>query len=416
MHLRRVLRWQQMAVLGIVVMFATATFQDQAIARGNKSAKSEKHKRPIHGPNYRPPYADIVIDDKSGQVLHETNADEPRHPASLTKIMTLYMLFEQIEAGRLKLDSRLDVSKHAAIQNPTKLGLKAGSTITVEEAIKGMVTRSANDAAVVVAEAVGGTEQEFGRLMTTRARMLGMRSTTYVNASGLPDLEQITTARDQAVLGHAIQHRFPVYYQYFAIPSFRYRNAEIRNHNALLGNVKGVDGIKTGYTEASGYNLVTSCRRDDKHIVAVVLGGKSNSARDARMRELIEQHLPQAAVQRTAPTVIELGGEENSASVPAAPEVASSRAVPLPAPKPDTLKASSEAQGEELSAKAQATDEKAQASDEKPAPSRKAHARGSKRQSSRPRDNGMQGAATPGYTFGLFAPAPTAAPYYRSAH
>ena len=144
------------------------------------------------------------------------------------------------------------------MQNPTKLGLKPGGKISVDDAIKGLVTRSANDAAVVVAEAIGGTEQEFARLMTAKARALGMSNTSYYNASGLPDDEQFTTARDQATLGRAIQHRFPVYYQYFATPSFRYRNQDIRNHNALLGNVKGVDGIKTGYTEASGYNLVTS--------------------------------------------------------------------------------------------------------------------------------------------------------------
>src|SRR5207248_2333737 len=166
-----------------------------------------------------------------------------------------------------------------------------------------------------------------------KARMLGMTSTTYVNASGLPAEEQITTARDQAILGRAIQHRFPVYYQYFATPSFRYRNAEIRNHNALLGNVKGVDGIKTGYTEASGYNLVTSCRRDDKHIVAVVLGGSSNASRDARMRELIEAHLSQASVLRTEPIVTELGRQEEGQGAPAAPELAASRSVPAAKPE-----------------------------------------------------------------------------------
>jgi D-alanyl-D-alanine carboxypeptidase len=411
-----VVAWQRLAVAGLVAMFAIGALQEEAAARASshKAAKSERHHRVIHGPNYRPPYAAIVIDDKSGQVLHAMNADEPRHPASLTKIMTLYLLFEHIEAGRLKLDSRLDVSNHAAVQNPTKLGLKPKGTITVEDAIKGIVTKSANDAAVVVAEAIGGTEAEFARLMTTKARMLGMTSTTYVNASGLPDLEQITTARDQAVLGRAIQHRFPVYYQYFATPSFRYRNIEMRNHNALLGNVKGVDGIKTGYTEASGYNLVTSCRRDDKHIVAVVLGGTSNAARDARMRQLIEEHLPQAAVQRTKPIVTELGGQQGGSGVPIAPELATSRSVPAEKVEgPSTAKAEPQGSSEQLSAKALA-------SEEKPAPSRaKAHVRGSKRQSSKPRDNGKpaaQGAATPGYTFSIFAPASASPMYSRAVH
>src|SRR4029078_7820363 len=265
--------------------------------------------RAIHGPNYRPPYAAIVIDDKSGQVLHEDHADEPRHPASLTKIMTLYLLFEQLEARTVKLDTPFSISTQAAIQNPTKLGLRANQTIKVEDAIKGLVTKSANDAAVVIAEALGGSEEEFAKLMTLKARMAGMTSTTYINAWGLPAVEQVTTARDQALLGHSIQHRFPIYYQYFATPSFLWRGAEMRNHNNLLGNVRGVDGIKTGYTEASGYNLVTSVRRDERHIVAVVLGGTSNAARDARMRQLIEEYISFASSQRTVPVIVDSHGE-----------------------------------------------------------------------------------------------------------
>jgi len=277
--------WLRVAGLLIALMIAGAGW-DQTQAR---SPRKDPPQRPIHGPNYHPPYAAIVVDDKSGFVLHEISADEPRHPASLTKIMTLYLLFEQLEAG--------------------KLGLKANQTIKVEDAIKGLVTKSANDAAVVVAEAIGGSEEEFAKLMTLKARALGMTSTTYVNASGLPAEEQITTARDQAVLGRAIQHRFPGYYQYFATPSFHYKGAEMHNHNALLGQVKGVDGIKTGYTEASGYNLVSSVRRDEKHIVAVVLGGTSNAARDARMRQLIEDYISQASAQRTVPVIVDANGE-----------------------------------------------------------------------------------------------------------
>jgi D-alanyl-D-alanine carboxypeptidase len=279
---------------------------DQTEAR---SPRNDPPKRVIHGPNYRPPYAALVVDDKSGFVLHEVSADEPRHPASLTKIMTLYLLFEQLDGGKLKLDTPLQISPRAAVQNPTKLGLKANQTITVEDAIKGLVTKSANDAAVVVAEAIGGSEEEFAKLMTLKARALGMTSTTYVNASGLPAQEQVTTARDQAVLGRAIQHRFPSFYRYFATASFRYKGVEMHNHNALLRQVKGVDGIKTGYTEASGYNLVSSVRRDEKHIVAVVLGGTSNAARDARMRQLIEDHISQASTQRSVPFVREANGQ-----------------------------------------------------------------------------------------------------------
>jgi D-alanyl-D-alanine carboxypeptidase len=205
-----------------------------------------------------------------------------------------------------------------------------------------------------VAEAIGGSEDEFAKLMTLKAAALGMTGTTYVNASGLPAEAQITTARDQAVLGRAIQHRFPVYYQYFATPSFRYKGAEMRNHNNLLGQVKGVDGIKTGYTEASGYNLTSSVRRDDKHIVAVVLGGTSNGARDARMRQLIEQHISQASTQRTAPIIVETNAQDSAqqdsahrdsprqdgarvvAIAPATPDaaVASAKADPVPVPRP----------------------------------------------------------------------------------
>jgi len=306
----RISRAYWLALAGLVATLTIAAAScDPAQARV-KSKRDHSRPRAIHGPNYHPPYADIVVDDKSGLVLHEVSADEPRHPASLTKIMTLYLLFEQLEAGKLSLDTELPISTRAALQNPTKLGLKANQTIKVEDAIKGLVTKSANDAAVVVAEALGGSEAEFAKLMTAKAGALGMTGTTYVNASGLPAEEQITTARDQAVLGRAVQHRFPVYYQYFATPSFRYKGAEMRNHNNLLGQVKGVDGIKTGYTEASGYNLTSSVRRDEKHIVAVVLGGTSNGARDARMRQLIEAHISQASTQRTAPIIVEANGQE----------------------------------------------------------------------------------------------------------
>src|SRR5207247_1518487 len=206
------------------------------------------------------PYADFVLDANSGSVLHETNADARRHPASLTKIMTLYMLFEQLEAGKLKLDSELKVSEHAASQSPTKLGLRAGGTIQVEDAIKGIVTRSANDAAVVIAEAIAGDEDDFAELMTKKAQALGMSRTVYKNASGLPDDDQVTTARDQSILGRAIQERFPKYYKYFSLRAFTFRGQSIANHNRLLGRIEGVDGIKTGYIRASGFNLVTSVR------------------------------------------------------------------------------------------------------------------------------------------------------------
>ena len=280
---------------------ATSPHATSPHAAGPHGASRDSHvvrkaadKRVVHGPNYHPPYSAIVIDDNSGQVLHDDHADEPRHPASLTKIMTLYLLFEQLEAGTLKLDTPLRVSAFASLQPPTKLGLKPNQTVTVEDAIKALVTESANDAAVVVSEAIAGSEVEFAKVMTKKAKALGMMSTTYVNASGLPADEQITTARDQALLGRAIQEHFPGYYHYFATPSFRYHGLEMQNHNALLGQVEGVDGVKTGYTEASGYNLVASVHRKEKHLVAVVLGGTSKGMRNARMRELITRYIPLA--------------------------------------------------------------------------------------------------------------------------
>jgi len=291
------LAWHRIAVLAVLAALS-ASAVGPADARGSRLHS-------IHGSDYHPLYADIVIDDNSGQVLHEVSADEPRHPASLTKIMTLYLLFEQLDAGALKLDTLLPVSATAALQPPTKLGLKFGQTITVEDAIGGIVTRSANDAAVVVSEALGGSQEEFAKLMTGKARVLGMANTTYVNASGLPDDEQITTARDQALLGRAIHDRFPRYYSYFSVVNYRYHGKDLHNHNSLLGNLEGVDGIKTGYTEGSGYNLALSVRRSKKSVVAVVLGGTSNSERDARMRQLIEDTIPQAATLRTAPTFVE---------------------------------------------------------------------------------------------------------------
>jgi D-alanyl-D-alanine carboxypeptidase len=252
---------------------------------------------------YSPPFASIVVDGNSGAVLQASNPDALRHPASLTKIMTLYLLFERLEAGKIKLDSPLKVSEYASEQAPTKLGLKPGQTIAVEDAIKAIVTKSANDAAVTVAENLGGDEGHFASLMTQKARDLGMTRTTYTNASGLPDDAQITTARDQALLGRLIQKRFPRYYKYFSTDSFVYHGETMRNHNHLLGSIRGVDGIKTGFTQASGFNLVTSVHRDGRYIVAVVMGGRSADERDAHMRELISAHVKETAPKGAMPAI-----------------------------------------------------------------------------------------------------------------
>jgi len=289
------------AVSAVSVFAIAVSVQPADARRAAHKASHGVHER--HGKHdtergNTPPYADIVLDANSGKVLHMDNADDVRHPASLTKIMTLYLLFEKLEAGKLRLDSQLPVSEHASVQAPTKLGLKPGQTIEVEDAIRGLVTKSANDAAVTVAEAIGGTEHDFAEMMTAKGHTLGMTHTVYRNASGLPNDEQITTARDQATLGHAIQERFPRYYKYFSTPSFTWKGETLRNHNHLLGRVDGMDGIKTGYTQASGFNLVASVRRNDRHIVSVVLGGSSAGARDARMRSLIEDYIDRATPQK----------------------------------------------------------------------------------------------------------------------
>ena len=252
-----------------------------------------------------------MVDGNSGNVLYSAKSDELRHPASLTKIMTLYLLFERMEAGKFKLNSQLSVSRHASVQAPSKLGLPPGQTITVEDAIRAMVTKSANDVAVVVAEAIGGSEGEFANMMTKKAHALGMSRTVYRNASGLPNEGQLTTARDQALLGRAIQERFPRQYRYFSTPSFTYNGETMSNHNHLLGQIEGIDGIKTGYTQASGFNLVTSVHRNKRYIVAVVLGGESAGARDTRMRALIEAHIATASTQHTARAITEIAVAKN---------------------------------------------------------------------------------------------------------
>jgi D-alanyl-D-alanine carboxypeptidase len=269
---------------------------------------------------WRAGFASIVVDAKTGKTLQETKADLPRHPASLTKIMTLYLLFEQIEAGRVRLDQKIRISQNAADQAPTKLDLDPGETIEVEDAIKALITRSANDVAVAIAEAIAGDEDAFAVLMTRKARALGMKDTVFKNASGLPDKEQVTTARDLALLGRAIQDRFPSLYRFFSLKTFLWRGEQIANHNRLISR-PGVDGIKTGYTRASGFNLVTSVKLNNRAIVAVVLGGASASARDERMRELIDEYLLKAyAGERTLPLVAEApparAGNPRIAAVP----------------------------------------------------------------------------------------------------
>jgi len=232
-------------------------------------------------------YAELVVDGTSGRVLTARNVDARKYPASLTKIMTLYMVFEALENGKLSLDGRLITSRRAAGQPNMKLGLRRGEAITVRQAILALVTKSANDVATVVAEAIGGSEFKFALMMTQRARDLGMSRTTFRNASGLPNRRQLSTARDMARLALAIRRDFPDHFDFFAAKSFTFRGKVYYSHNNLVGNFRGVDGIKTGYIRASGFNLVTSASRDEGRLVGVLFGGRSAKSRDRRMRKLL---------------------------------------------------------------------------------------------------------------------------------
>lgn len=233
-------------------------------------------------------YASIVVNADTDEVLHARFADDARFPASLTKVMTLYMLFDAMDAGTLTLHDQLLVSQTADRQPASDLGVRAGSTLTVEDAIYALVTKSANDVAVVVAEAIGGSEERFAALMTVKARQLGLQNTRFYNASGLPDERQVTTARDMALLAEAVLEQHGDYYHYFSNPRFTWGRTTYKNHNRLLEDVEGVDGIKTGYTRASGFNLMASAQRDGQRIIAIMLGGNTARSRNTHVTQLIE--------------------------------------------------------------------------------------------------------------------------------
>jgi D-alanyl-D-alanine carboxypeptidase len=269
-------------------------------------------------------YAGIVVDAKTGNVLYSQDADSLHYPASLTKMMTLYLTFEALEAGKISLDTPVPFSRNAAAQPPTKLSIRVGSTVTVQQAVLSMITLSANDAAMALGEFVGGSEENFARMMNDKARALGMTRTTYRNPNGLPNTAQMTTARDQARLSVALREHFPQYYGFFSTTSFQLGSRTIHGHNHLLGTVRGVDGIKTGYTRAAGFNLATSVQLDGRSIVGVVLGGASTPARDNQMRRLVATYLPQASVHAdTGKLVAQVAPERPAfqASAPLKPNV-----------------------------------------------------------------------------------------------
>ncbi|WP_099864854.1 D-alanyl-D-alanine carboxypeptidase family protein [Pararhizobium haloflavum] len=243
-------------------------------------------------------YAAIVVDANDGSVLYEMDSQVLRHPASLTKMMTLYIMFDAIKAGQLQATTPIPVSAYAASRPPTKIGFKPGETLSTEEAILSLVVKSANDVATAVAEYFAGSEEQFAAMMNARARALGMSDTVFRNASGLPDSAQVTTARDMARLALALRRDHPGLYRYFANKDFVYRGRLIEGHNDLIGTMAGVDGLKTGYIRASGFNLATSVRRSGRSVVAVVMGGDTAKSRNAHMRQLLDLYLPRASVQR----------------------------------------------------------------------------------------------------------------------
>ena len=241
----------------------------------------------------------LVLDANTGRVLHESAADEPRHPASLAKMMSLYIVFELMEQGRLKPDTKIKMSANAVAAAPSKLDLDEGEEIALADAIKVLITKSANDLAVAVAEHIAGSEEKFARLMTQKARQLGMPATTFRNASGLPDDEQLTTARDMVTLALRLQDDFPKLYPLFATRTFTYKDETFRNHNTLLFHYPGTDGLKTGYTRASGFNVAASVRRGGKHVIGVVFGGATAATRNAAMRTFLNMGLAKASTEKT---------------------------------------------------------------------------------------------------------------------
>ena len=278
--------WAIFKVLISLVLIATFQFAVMGDADARKKRKGN------------PRYAAYVIDAKTGKVLFSRNGHARRYPASLTKMMTLYLVFEDLKAGHINLNTRLVMSKAGARREPSKIGLRPGQSISMEQAIYSLVTKSANDVATAIGDQLAGSEAKFAKRMTLKARQLGMKSTTFKNANGLTASGQVTTAADMAKLGLALREHFPRRYKYFKTRTFKLGKRRYPNHNRLLGRVRGVDGIKTGYTRASGYNLVSSVSSGGRRIVAVVMGGRSGKSRNAHMTNLIKRYLPRASKRR----------------------------------------------------------------------------------------------------------------------
>ncbi len=292
-----------------IVMVAVILSPHNAEAKKRRHTPHHTRHHAAAGVDRSAGYADIVIDAETGRIIHDVDSNDLRHPASLTKMMTLYLAFQALESGQLSLGQYLPVSENASYQSPSKLGLRAGQHIRVEDALLGIVTESANDAAVVMGEALGGSESGFATLMTRQARALGMTRTQFHNPSGLPDPDQVTTAHDMAVLGAALIRHYPQFYPYFSHESFTYAGIYHHNHNHLMDRYDGMDGIKTGYIRASGFNLVASAKQGNTRLIGVVFGGRSAVARDNHMAQLLDQSF---AAAQTEAHVVPPNGEGDS--------------------------------------------------------------------------------------------------------
>lgn len=297
----------------VAIVFAFSTASADA-AQKKKSSGSQ--------PN--PRYASILIDADTGAILHESSADKRLHPASLVKMMTLLMAFERLEDGRMTLNQRIKVSAHAAAQSPSKLGLRAGSTISVKDVIYSLVTKSANDMAVAMGEHIGGTENQFAAMMTRRARELGMSNTTFKNASGLHHIEQVSTARDMAKLSRILIKDHPQNYKYFSTRNFSFNGTSMHNHNRLMETYDGMDGIKTGYIGPAGFNLAASAVRGDRRMIAVVFGGRTTASRNAHVAELLDRGFDQ------------IGAPKNNNATLVASTPKAIKPPPVPGRKPET--------------------------------------------------------------------------------
>jgi D-alanyl-D-alanine carboxypeptidase len=305
------------AVLALVLGMAAPALAARHHHRATASAPRRAVVRMPASPTDPDKDAALIVDGATGKVLYSRNETAERHPASLTKMMTLYLLFDALKAGKVTMQTQLPVSWHASIQKPTKLNLRPGQTISVDTAIRAIVIRSANDVAVVIAEALGGTESHFSEMMTAKARQMGMRETNYHNASGLPDPLQISTASDLAILGRHLAYDYPQYFPYFGLSGFNYKGAWYPTHDNLIGRYDGADGIKTGYTGASGFNLVSSVTRGTTHLIAVVMGGRTAVRRDLEMVRLLDQTFAQISANPTLVARASVPWQQVAQSAPA---------------------------------------------------------------------------------------------------